>query len=173
MRVSSRPSCKAYWSHWFPNGSVLCAAKPSGLIQLLRSGSALRMWVDPLKWSGLPAGGQDTRPCRIKPLAREATSWRKGERGDSQHSCHSVAPWNLGQKHTGRFCLMPAHLKSSNCSNWDYQRRLKPLIAVSLICWQQCQAQNQILSMCQVSQRLPSPPEGNSWGFMFHQRDER
>lgn len=142
--------------------------------KLLRSWSALRMWVVPLKWSGL-------RPCWCGDSTRSlagSSPWIERpcaggrERGDCWHSCHRVAPWNLGQKHIGLFCLMPICLKSSNCASQDQQRRLKPLTPVSLICWQQCQAQNPILSGCQVSQRLQSAPEGDSWGFMFHQQDE-
>lgn len=54
--------------------------------------------------------------------------WAGGrERGHCQQSCHTVAPWNLGQKHIGLFCLMPICFKSSNCVSQDQQRRLKPL----------------------------------------------
>lgn len=83
--------------------------------------------------------------------------WRKRERW---HSSHGVAPWNLGQKYIGHFSLMPICLKSSNSASQHQQRRLKLLTPVSLICWQQCQAQTQIPSGCQVSQTVEGPSRG-------------
>lgn len=71
------------------------------------------MWVVPLKWSGLPPCCCEDSTCTLvgsSPWIKRPCAGRR-ERGDCWHSCHRVAPWNLGQKHIGLFCLMPMCLK--------------------------------------------------------------
>lgn len=93
------------------------------------SRSIAMIWITHC-WQGNSAHSlAGSSPWRGRPCAGGR------DRGDCKHSCHCVAPWYLGQKHSWVFCLTPICLTSSNCANRNQQRRLKPLTAVSLICW--------------------------------------